>query len=153
MIDPRATHTAAGTAASNMDALTTTLCNSIGALGRGFDVTADIRLLYCKGTPGSRLVQLDDGLSGDLVLSDGLVVPNVPDDVQCSSDSRATENVPVCSFHKVNLELFFRLALLFAFLRSALFVPRCISLPECLLIQFLFSLLQLVYILYSIHYY
>ncbi|CAK9321138.1 unnamed protein product [Citrullus colocynthis] len=102
MKDPRTTQTAAAaTATSNMDALTTTLCNSIGALGRGFDVTADIRLLYCKGTPGSRLVQLDDAHTRDLVLSDGVVVPNVPDDVQCSSDTRATENVPVCSFHKM----------------------------------------------------
>lgn len=95
---------AAGTDTSQMDALTTTLCNSIQALGRGFDVTADIRLLYCKGTPGSRLVQLDDGHSHgkDLVLFDGVVIPNVPDHVQCSSDTRATENVPVCTFHKVN---------------------------------------------------
>lgn len=112
MKDPRTTQTAAAaTATSNMDALTTTLCNSIGALGRGFDVTADIRLLYCKGTPGSRLVQLDDAHTRDLVLSDGVVVPNVPDDVQCSSDTRATENVPVCSFHKVNFELVFQLGL------------------------------------------
>ncbi|KAE8647726.1 MACPF domain-containing protein CAD1 [Cucumis sativus] len=102
MKDPRATYqTSAATPTSNMDALTTTLRNSIAALGRGFDVTADIRLLYCKGTPGSRLVQLDDAHNRDLVLSDGVVVPNVPDDVQCSSDTRATENVPVCSFHKM----------------------------------------------------
>ncbi|XP_022925669.1 MACPF domain-containing protein CAD1-like [Cucurbita moschata] len=86
-----------------MDALTTTLCRSIEALGRGFDVTADIRLLYCKGTPGSRLVHLNDTHTRDLLLSDGLVVPNVPDDVQCSSESRVTENVPVCSFHKITV--------------------------------------------------
>lgn len=94
-----------------MDALTTTLCKSIEALGRGFDVTADIRLLYCKGTPGSRLVHLNDTHTRDLVLSDGLVVLNVPDDVQCSSESRVTENLPVCSFHKVNSQLFFQLGL------------------------------------------
>ena len=52
---------------SDQDALITTICNSIQALGRGFDVTSDIRLLYCKGTPGARLVQVDDDGVKDLV--------------------------------------------------------------------------------------
>lgn len=139
MKDPFASQTtAAGTATStsSMDALTATLSNSIQALGRGFDVTADIRLLYCKGTPGSRLIQLDDAHTRDLVLTDGVMVPNVPDDIQCSSDNRATENVPVCTFHKVILELFFLLVLFLAFFWSTLFIPSCICPPECLLLQF-----------------
>ncbi|KAG6594521.1 MACPF domain-containing protein CAD1, partial [Cucurbita argyrosperma subsp. sororia] len=140
MKDPCTTYAAAATTpTSEMDALTATLCNSIQALGRGFDVTADIRLLYCKGTPGSRLVQLDDASTRDLHLSDGVVVPNVPDHVHCSSDTRATENVPVCSFHKASLELFFQSLLVFAFLSSTLFVPCSISLPELLMNQFSLS--------------
>ncbi|KAL5577058.1 hypothetical protein UlMin_018757 [Ulmus minor] len=86
---------------SSSDALTTTLCNSIQALGRGFDVTSDIRLLYCKGAPGSRLVQLDEAQSVDLDLSNGVVVPNVPVDIECSMAKRSTEKVPVCSFHEM----------------------------------------------------
>ncbi|KAG7034668.1 MACPF domain-containing protein CAD1, partial [Cucurbita argyrosperma subsp. argyrosperma] len=77
---------------------------SIEALGRGFDVTADIRLLYCKGTPGSRLVHLNDTHTRDLLLSDGLVVPNVPDDAQCSSESRALKCV--CFHALINAGLF-----------------------------------------------
>ncbi|XP_030480470.2 MACPF domain-containing protein CAD1 [Cannabis sativa] len=89
------------TASSSSDALTTTLCNSIQALGRGFDVTSDIRLLYCKGAPGSRLLKLDEVEKRDLVLSNGVVVPNVPADIDCSPGKRATEKVPVCNFHEM----------------------------------------------------
>jgi hypothetical protein len=93
------------------DALATTLSNSIQALGRGFDVTSDIRLLYCKGAPGSRLVHLEEDKARDLVPSDGVVVPNVPSDgvvvpnvppdIQCSVGKSAIERKSVCSFHEV----------------------------------------------------
>lgn len=79
----------------------TTLSNSIQALGRGFDVTSDIRLLYCKGAPGSRLVHIDEDHAKDLVVSDGVVVPNVSVDIECSKGKRSIERVPVCSFHEV----------------------------------------------------
>ncbi|KAL4562184.1 hypothetical protein LXL04_034380 [Taraxacum kok-saghyz] len=88
---------------SKNDALTTTLKNSIQALGRGFDVTSDIRLLYCKGAPGSRLIYLDDQNTKDLVFSDdGFVsIPNVPVDVEFSEGERTTEATPVCSFYEM----------------------------------------------------
>ncbi|KAJ4823897.1 hypothetical protein Tsubulata_026741, partial [Turnera subulata] len=87
------------------DALTTTLSNSIQALGRGFDVTSDIRLLYCKGASGSRLVHIDEQHTKDLVASDGVVVPNVSVDIDCSRGNRSIERIPVCSFHQM-AELF-----------------------------------------------
>ncbi|PON69172.1 Membrane attack complex component/perforin (MACPF) domain containing protein [Trema orientale] len=93
--------TSTSTSTSSSDALTTTLCNSIQALGRGFDVTSDIRLLYCKGAPGSRLLQLDEAQTRDLVLPNGLVVPNVPLDLDCSPGKTTTEKVPVCTFHEM----------------------------------------------------
>jgi len=83
------------------DALATTLSNSIQALGRGFDVTSDIRLLYCKGAPGSRLVHLDEDSTRDLVVSRGVVVPNVPLEIHCSTGEIAFESKSVCSFHEV----------------------------------------------------
>lgn len=83
------------------DQIVTTLCNSIQALGRGFDVTSDIRLLYCKGTPGSRLVVLDEDHARDLHVSDSVVVPDVSFDIDCSRGKRSVERVPVCSFHEV----------------------------------------------------
>ncbi|XP_038723732.1 MACPF domain-containing protein CAD1-like [Tripterygium wilfordii] len=83
------------------DALTTTLCNSIQALGRGFDVTSDIRLLYCKGASGSRLVHVDEDRARDLVVSDGVVVPNVSLEIECSKGERSIERIPVCNFHEM----------------------------------------------------
>lgn len=97
MEDPSST----GNSSSISDALFTTLCNSIQALGRGFDVTSDIRLLYCKGAPGSRLVHIDEDQTRDLEVSDGLVVPNVSVDFESSTGKRTTEEIPVCSFHEV----------------------------------------------------
>lgn len=83
------------------DSLTSTLCNSIQALGRGFDVTSDFRLLYCKGAPGSRLVYLDEEHATDLVLSRTLVLPNVPSDICCFPGQSSMEKIPVCTFHEV----------------------------------------------------
>lgn len=83
------------------DALATTLSNSLQALGRGFDVTSDIRLLYCKGAPGSRLVHIDEQNGRDLVICDGVVVPNVSVDIDYSRGKRATETTPVLSFHEM----------------------------------------------------
>ncbi|MBA0658784.1 hypothetical protein Goklo_010963 [Gossypium klotzschianum] len=87
---------------SSLDALTTTLSSSIQALGRGFDVTSDIRLLYCKGAPGSRLVQLDEDHTDDLVLSGRVIVPNVSADIKWSMGKGDIERKPVCSFHEMS---------------------------------------------------
>lgn len=83
------------------DALISTLYNSIQALGRGFDVTADIRLLYCKGAPGSRLVHVDEDGTHDLRV-EGLLLPNVSVDIDCSSPQKGSvENTSVLSFLEV----------------------------------------------------
>ncbi|KAF8413662.1 hypothetical protein HHK36_001654 [Tetracentron sinense] len=92
------------TTATSSAALATTLCNSIQALGRGFDVTSDIRLLYCKGAPGSRLVNLHEHMphsTRDLQIYDGLVIPNVSLDIECFSENTSRETIPVCSFHEM----------------------------------------------------
>ncbi|XP_076932829.1 MACPF domain-containing protein CAD1-like [Bidens hawaiensis] len=84
------------------NALTTTLNNSIQALGRGFDVTSDIRLLYCKGAPGSRLIHLDDQHTKDLVFSDDVTIPNVSVDIDYSTGDRNTEATPIFNFHEMS---------------------------------------------------
>ncbi|XP_013630356.1 PREDICTED: MACPF domain-containing protein CAD1 [Brassica oleracea var. oleracea] len=83
------------------EALTTTLRNAIQALGRGFDVTSDVRLLYCKGAPGSRLVHIEEGQNRDLELSDGFFLPNVPVDIECSPGEEGIQRIPVCTFHEM----------------------------------------------------
>lgn len=86
---------------STSDALVTTICNSVQALGRGFDVTSDIRLLYCKGTPGSRLVHVDEEHTKDLLVCDAVFIPNVSTDIECSREKITTETTPVWSFHEM----------------------------------------------------
>ncbi|XP_027330667.1 MACPF domain-containing protein CAD1 [Abrus precatorius] len=89
------------TSTTTSDSLSATLRNSIQALGRGFDVTSDIRLLYCKGAPGSSLVHLDHHHTKDLLLSHDLVIPNVSVDIDWSPGKSEIEKTPVCSFHEM----------------------------------------------------
>ncbi|XP_072997271.1 MACPF domain-containing protein CAD1-like [Typha latifolia] len=77
-----------------------TIHNSIQALGRGFDVNYDTRLLYCKGLAGSRLVEVDEHTK-DQMIFDGMVVPDVPRDVKCSCDSGGREGTGACSFYEM----------------------------------------------------
>ncbi|KAH6790660.1 MAC/Perforin domain-containing protein [Perilla frutescens var. frutescens] len=79
-----------------------TLCNSIQGLGRGFDVTSDIRLLYYKGAPGSRLVNIDDHQTRNLQISESSLIPNVSVDIECSRGrSFKKEETPVLSFREM----------------------------------------------------
>jgi hypothetical protein len=75
-----------------------TAINSVQALGRGFDVNFDTRLLYCKGVGGSRVVEIDNKNTKDLRLYDNLVVPNVSRDIKHSQDTVRRESSGVCSF-------------------------------------------------------
>ncbi|KAJ1688023.1 hypothetical protein LUZ63_019413 [Rhynchospora breviuscula] len=89
------------------ETLTSTLWNAVDALGRGFDVTADQRLLYCKGPAGSRLVVAGDGGKKDFAVSDNVVLRGVPWDVDVDVCDRRLELTRpdagpfVFSFHKM----------------------------------------------------
>lgn len=78
-----------------------TAINSVGALGRGFDVNFDTRLLYCKGVAGSRVVEIDEEHSRDLWLYDSLVVPNVPREIKNSQETSGRDGFGVCSYQEV----------------------------------------------------
>ncbi|MCD7469004.1 hypothetical protein HAX54_007618, partial [Datura stramonium] len=58
-----------------------TVINAVQALGRGFDVNYDTRLLYCKGMTGSRVVEINEEHTRDLWLYDDVVLPNVSKDI------------------------------------------------------------------------
>lgn len=75
--------------------------NSVQALGRGFDVNFDTRLLYCKGVAGSRIVEVDDEHQRDLLLYDDIVVPNVSRDIKSTKESIGRQGSGVCSFQEV----------------------------------------------------
>ncbi|KAL8526481.1 hypothetical protein ACS0TY_015618 [Phlomoides rotata] len=84
----------------NAAALHTAL-NSVQALGRGFDVNYDTRLLYCKGVSGSRIVDIDEEHTRDLYMSDDLVVPNVPRDIKNSQEVGGRDGFGVCSYNEM----------------------------------------------------
>lgn len=75
-----------------------TALNSVQALGRGFDVNFDTRLLYCKGGAGSRVVEVDEEHTKDLCLYDNLLVPNVSRDIKNSQETKGREISGVLSF-------------------------------------------------------
>ncbi|CAL9044141.1 MACPF domain-containing protein CAD1-like isoform X1 [Musa acuminata AAA Group] len=83
------------------DPALTAVKNSIRALGRGFDANCDTRLLYCKGAAGSRVVEVDEQHARDLLIGDGLVVPNVSRDVKCTLESPRRESVGACGFYEM----------------------------------------------------
>ncbi|XP_011095129.1 MACPF domain-containing protein CAD1 [Sesamum indicum] len=78
-----------------------TAINSVQALGRGFDVNYDTRLLYCKGVAGSRIVDIDEEHTRDLYLTDNLVVPNVPRDIKNSQEAGGRDGFGVCSYNEM----------------------------------------------------
>ncbi|KAL0375445.1 UNVERIFIED_CONTAM: MACPF domain-containing protein CAD1 [Sesamum radiatum] len=78
-----------------------TAINSVQALGRGFDVNYDTRLLYCKGVAGSRIVDIDEEHTRDLYLTDNLVVPNVSRDIKNSQETGGRDGFGVCSYNEM----------------------------------------------------
>ncbi|KAJ1392103.1 Membrane attack complex component/perforin [Sesbania bispinosa] len=78
-----------------------TATNALQALGRGFDVNFDTRLLYCKGVSGSRLVAIDEEHTRDLFLYDDVVVPKVSRDIRCVQESMERQSSGVCSFQEM----------------------------------------------------
>ena len=80
-----------------------TAVNAIQALGRGFDVNFDTRLLYCKGIAGSRIFHIDEEPTWDLRLSDNLIVPNVPRSINYESCRSGRESFGACSYDEVML--------------------------------------------------
>ncbi|CAN6467304.1 unnamed protein product [Victoria cruziana] len=78
-----------------------TVGNAVQALGRGFDVTFDSRLLYCKGLAGSRIVEVDEEHTRDFVAFDDLVIANVSRDIRSVQVKSGRETSGIRSFHEM----------------------------------------------------
>lgn len=78
-----------------------TIRSSIQALGRGFDVNYDTRLLYCKGVGGARVVEVDEEHTKDVLAFEGLVVPGVPRDVSCLPKCQSWQSTGVFTYAEV----------------------------------------------------
>lgn len=84
-----------------------TVESAVQALGRGFDVTFDSRLLYCKGLAESRIVEVDEKHTRDFVAFDDLVVANVSRDIRRVQVKSCREASGIRSFHEVSSPRFF----------------------------------------------
>ncbi|XP_073063058.1 MACPF domain-containing protein CAD1-like [Primulina eburnea] len=88
-----------------------TAVNSVQALGRGFDVNYDTRLLYCKGVAGSKIVEIDEKNTRNLYLTENLLVRNVSRDIKNSQEPSGRDGFGVCSYTEM-VEYFNKMAAL-----------------------------------------
>ncbi|XP_027362575.1 MACPF domain-containing protein At4g24290 isoform X2 [Abrus precatorius] len=76
---------------------------AIGSIGRGYDVSADIRLKYCKGDSiNSRLIEIDEDDVREVVLPDGVSIPNVSKSIKCDKGERTRFRSDVLSFQQMS---------------------------------------------------
>ncbi|XP_022984562.1 MACPF domain-containing protein At4g24290-like [Cucurbita maxima] len=76
---------------------------AIGSIGRGYDITIDLRLKYCKGNfHGSRLIEIDEGVGHEIVLPGGILISNVPKSIKCDKGERTRFRSDVLSFQQMS---------------------------------------------------
>ncbi|KAL5715427.1 hypothetical protein ACHQM5_017247 [Ranunculus cassubicifolius] len=79
---------------------------AVCAIGHGYDLSSDIRLLYCKpGPAGLPLIEIDRNSSRHLVLPGGIVVNNVSKSITSDKGERTRFGSDVVSFHQFNKDL------------------------------------------------
>ena len=105
---------------------------AIGAIGRGYDISTDIRLKYCKGDSDvSHLIEIDGGQCQDIVLPGGITVPNVSKSIKCDKGERMRFRSDVLSFQQVwNLLILIPISLQFLvdfFCRGIVVKVNCIE--------------------------
>lgn len=76
---------------------------AIGSIGRGYDVAIDVRLKFCKGdVKDSRLIEIDEDGSHDIVLPGGIAIPNVSKSIKCDKGERTRFRSDVLSFQQMS---------------------------------------------------
>uniref|UniRef100_A0A0C9RHM9 TSA: Wollemia nobilis Ref_Wollemi_Transcript_21704_2563 transcribed RNA sequence n=1 Tax=Wollemia nobilis TaxID=56998 RepID=A0A0C9RHM9_9CONI len=73
---------------------------AIGAIGRGYDITNDLRLSYCKGD--GRLIELDGDGRQNAVVPGGVIVPNVSKAIKCDKGERMRFRSDVLPFQQMS---------------------------------------------------
>lgn len=80
---------------------------AVSIIGFGYDLCNDIRLPSCKPGPcGSRLIEVDQSNTRDLVVPGGVVVPDVSTSIKCDKGERTRFRSDVLSFNQVISSLF-----------------------------------------------
>ncbi|XP_024025800.1 uncharacterized protein LOC21411513, partial [Morus notabilis] len=74
-------------------------------IGRGYDISTDLRLKYCKGgdSSDSRLIEIDEDDGREIVLPSGITISNVSKSIQCDKGERTRFRSDVLSFQQVFL--------------------------------------------------
>lgn len=81
---------------------------AVSVIGFGYDLCYDVRLTACKpGPSGSRLIEMDQTRTRDLVFPGGVVVKNVVSSIKCDKGERTRFRSDVLSFNQVIFYLFF----------------------------------------------
>ncbi|RZB76209.1 MACPF domain-containing protein isoform C [Glycine soja] len=76
---------------------------AIGSIGRGYDISTDIRLKYCKGDSiNSRLIEIDETDVREVVLPGGVSIPNVSKSIKCDKGERIRFRSDVLSFQQMS---------------------------------------------------
>lgn len=75
---------------------------AIGSIGRGYDISTDLRLKYCKGDLiDSRLIEIDVDDGREIVLPGGIKISNVSKSIKCDKGERTRFRSDVLSFQQV----------------------------------------------------
>ncbi|KAB2621179.1 MACPF domain-containing protein [Pyrus ussuriensis x Pyrus communis] len=76
---------------------------AIASIGRGYDISTDLRLKYCKGeSHTARLIEIDDDGGHEIVLPGGITIPNVPKSIKCDKGERTRFRSDVLSFQQMS---------------------------------------------------
>lgn len=73
---------------------------AIQSIGRGYDVSVDLRLKYCKGD--SQLIAIDQDQGGDVVLPGGILISDVPKSIKCDKGERTRFRSDVLTFQQMS---------------------------------------------------
>ncbi|KAL8535946.1 hypothetical protein ACS0TY_011551 [Phlomoides rotata] len=76
---------------------------AIQSIGRGYDISLDLRLKYCKGD--SRLIEIDEDQGREIVLPGGISVPNVSKSIKCDKGERTRFRSDVLTFQQMSEQL------------------------------------------------
>ena len=75
---------------------------AIQSIGRGYDISADLRLKFCKGdSEHSNLIEIDEDHCQEIALRSGITIPNVPTSIKCDKGERTRFRSDVLSFQQV----------------------------------------------------
>ncbi|CAA0841542.1 MACPF domain-containing protein [Striga hermonthica] len=73
---------------------------AFSSIGRGYDISLDLRLKYCKGD--SRLIEIDEDQGLEIVLPTGVSVPNVSKSIKCDKGERTRFRSDVLTFQQMS---------------------------------------------------